>query len=149
MRTAKGEGWPRLFVVATLFVRLFTWWVLVIQNAFSTGQHLEVPGRNRRYCIGRSVRLGSVHAPLNDALRLKSSLAKVPAAAMRHLARLATQAIALLSSTRRQAPCQSATLCCASCTDTRSALLSHTFFYALIGTLAGRASYDRNSVNRA
>ena len=43
----------------------------------------------------------------------------------------------LLSATRRQAPCQSATLCCASCTDTRSALLSHTFFYASIGTLAG------------
>ena len=39
-------------------------------------------------------RLGSVHAILNNALRLKRSLVKAPAAAMRRLARLATQAMA-------------------------------------------------------
>ena len=83
--------------------------------------------------------LGSVHIIFERCVAFqKLTRQGAPAAAMRRLARLATQAIALLSAARRQASCQSATLCCVSCTDTRSALLSHTFFYALIGTLAGR-----------
>ena len=94
MQNAAGQGhlstlWQKLTVCIANAMQ-----ARCVKAAANYGQKKSVcayAGRQARK-NGRSP--GSVHAPLNDALRFKSSLAKASAAAMRCLARLATQAMA-------------------------------------------------------